>query len=39
MPALWHLAIAPGTSGLAISWTPIIAKTIKSFFSASKIPF
>ena len=39
IPALWHLAIASGTSGLAISWTPIIAKRIKSFFYTSKIPF
>lgn len=39
IPALWHLAIASGTYGLAISCTPIMARTIKSFFSASNTPF
>ena len=32
IPALWHWAIACGTSGLGISCTPIIVNRIKSFF-------
>ena len=39
IPAVWHWAIAWGTSGLGMSCTPMMAKSIKSLFSASKIPF
>jgi hypothetical protein len=38
IPAFLHFLIAYGTSGLGISFTPIIANSVKSLFSMSKIP-
>lgn len=38
IPAFLHFLIAYGTSGLGISFTPIIVKSVKSLFSISNIP-
>ena len=39
IPAILHFFMASGTSGLAISFTPIIARHTSYDFSISKTPF